>query len=179
MNTALADALPAAAVQTAPVLRPYEARDHAEVVDLITSIQQDEFSLPIAYDDQFDLKDMEGTSRRGKGNFWVACAGGRVIGTVGLIDAGGGMAAVKKMFVRREYRGAPWGVAQKLLDVLLDWARAREIRDLYLGTTERFVVAQRFYERNGFRVIADEKLPSAIVATRAQVDTKHYHRSLV
>ena len=171
-------ALRAKATDASISVEPYAPSFHTQVVAHITSIQQQEFGLPIVYEDQFDLKDMTGTYQSGAGNFWVALMNGEVVGTVGLIDAGDHTAALKKMFVRADCRGKDKAVAQTLLETLLQWARQKNIRHLYLGTTERFLAAQRFYERNGFSVIADDAIPASILRTRAKVDTKHYYRSV-
>jgi hypothetical protein len=48
--------------------------------------------------------------------------------------------------------------------------------EVYLGTTEKFFAAHRFYEKNGFREIAQTKLPASFPIMT--VDTKFYSRSL-
>jgi GNAT superfamily N-acetyltransferase len=78
------------------------------------------------------------------------------------------------MFVAAAFRGAEQGVARKLLDTLIAWCRSKGIRELYLGTTARFLAAHRFYEKNGFTEIARETLPAGFQVM--SVDTKFYKR---
>jgi hypothetical protein len=80
--------------------------EHAEgVLSLILPIQREEFGVPITAEDQPDLRDIPGFYCRADGNFWVALAGGEVVGTVGLLDIGKNRAALRKMFVREELLG--------------------------------------------------------------------------
>jgi N-acetylglutamate synthase-like GNAT family acetyltransferase len=153
------------------------ASQHVESVGvLIVGIQRDEFQLPITLEDQPDLQDIPAFYQRGAGNFWVALSEGQVVGTVGLLDIGNHQGALRKMFVHASYRGPGHGVSRRLLDTLLEWSRAREVKDVYLGTTEKFLAAHRFYERNGFQQIAPSELPPSF--PRMAVDSRFYRRAL-
>lgn len=155
---------------------PY-ATSHADaVVALILGIQRDEFGVPVTLQDQPDLLDVERFYRRGAGNFWVALDAGAVVGTIALLDVGDGRAALRKMFVAASHRGARHGVAQRLLDTLIAWCGARGVRQIDLGTTEKFLAAHRFYEKNGFVGITRDELPSTFPVM--QVDTRFYRRLL-
>jgi hypothetical protein len=50
------------------------------------------------------------------------------------------------------------------------------VKDVYLGTTEKFLAAHRFYERNGFQQIAANELPPSF--PRMALDSRFYHRAL-
>ena len=54
-----------------------------------------------------------GFFRRGAGDLWVAVAGDKVVGTIGLVDIGNGQGAIRKMFVDCAYRGREAAVAQR------------------------------------------------------------------
>jgi N-acetylglutamate synthase-like GNAT family acetyltransferase len=150
---------------------------HADgVVSVILPIQQSEFGIPITLEAQPDLQDIAGFYQQGTGNFWVALEAGAVVGTLGLLDIGHGQAALRKMFVASSHRGPEHGVAKELLRTLIDWSRARGIREVFLGTTAKFLAAHRFYEKNGFRVVAKDALPESFPVMA--VDTKFYGMSL-
>jgi N-acetylglutamate synthase-like GNAT family acetyltransferase len=140
-------------------------------------IQREEFGIAITAEDQPDLFDIPGFYQRGAGNFWLALHEGRVVGTVALVDIGGGLGALRKMFVHRDYRGGQPGVARALLDTLRGWARERGLQAIYLGTTAKYLAAHRFYEKNGFREVAAAELPPSF--PRMAVDTKFYLYNLV
>jgi N-acetylglutamate synthase-like GNAT family acetyltransferase len=149
---------------------PHHAKD---VGSLIVGIQREEFQIPITLADQPDLQDIQAFYQRGAGNFWVALSAGEVVGTVALLDLGNRQGALRKMFVHANYRGPGHGVSARLLETLLEWSRVREVKDVYLGTTEKFLAAHRFYERNGFQQIAAGKLPPSF--PKMAVDTRFYH----
>ncbi|WP_296945980.1 GNAT family N-acetyltransferase [uncultured Massilia sp.] len=148
---------------------------HADgVVGVVLPIQREEFGIPVTLAGQPDLLDIPGFYQQGDGQFWVALDGGVVVGTIALRDIGDGAGALRKMFVAASHRGAAQGVAQRLLDTLLDWARARDMRRIWLGTTDRFLAAHRFYARNGFEEVGMAALPAAFPVMA--VDTKFYTR---
>jgi N-acetylglutamate synthase-like GNAT family acetyltransferase/DNA-binding transcriptional ArsR family regulator len=149
----------------------YADLDRDAVAELIVAIQREEFSIPITLDDQPDLLDIPGYYQVGAGDFWVARHGQRVVGTIGLRQFAPGAAALRKMFVIEMYRGKA-GVASRLLSELLEAARARGLRQIFLGTTAAFAAAHRFYEKHGFAVIAEGALPADF--PRMAVDTKFY-----
>ena len=155
---------------------PFVAQHAEGAATLIIGIQRDEFGFPITLDDQPDLRDIPGFYQQGAGNFWVAVSEGEVVGTVALLDIGNGQGALRKMFVHATHRGREHGVSARLLDTLLGWSRARHVKEVYLGTTEKFLAAHRFYERNGFKQIADTELPSRF--PKMALDTRFYRRAL-
>ena len=157
-------------------IREFTSADTPGVVSVILPIQQDEFGIPITLEAQPDLGDIAGFYRRGNGNFWVACVKGRIVGTIGLLDLGNNQAALRKMFVTREFRGSSHGVAQNLLDTLLACSAARAIEEIFLGTTEKFRAAHRFYEKNHFIEIPKSRLPPNF--SFMAVDSKFYRRAV-
>ena len=151
---------------------PFLPQHTTQVIHLIVTIQQKEFELPITAKDQPDLHDIPGFYRKGRGNFWVALDQQKVAGTIALIDLGDGQAALRKMFVERGYRGESYGTAKQLLGTLLDWAQQHGMKEIYLGTTAKFLAAHRFYEKNGFAEIFMGDLPERFPIMK--VDTKFY-----
>lgn len=158
-------------------VRRFVPSDTDAVTALILSIQRQEFDIPITKEDQPDLRDIPSFYQSGVGDFLVAEDDGQVVGTIGLKDIGTGGAALRKMFVAASHRGARHGVAQALLDALVDLARSRAIADVWLGATDRFVAAHRFYERNHFRRIDPAARPDGF--PRMAVDMRFYHRLLL
>ncbi len=142
-------------------IRTYLDSDQSAVIDLILSIQQQEFGVSITAEDQPDLHDIEHFYQQGTGNFWVAVDAGAVIGTIALIDIGMQAVALRKMFVSPDYRGAKKGVAKALLNACHDWARVQGVRNIYLGTIDVYHAAMRFYEKNGYQAISQSQLPGS------------------
>ncbi len=143
-----------------------------DILNLIVNIQQKEFGIDITAADQPDLCNIKDFYQVNKSNFWVALFNKEVVGTVSLLDIGHKQAALRKMFVNKEYRGKKYQVALVLLDTLLNWAQSNKIREIFLGTTPKFLAAHSFYEKNGFKEIDKKYLPHSFPIMK--VDTKFY-----
>jgi N-acetylglutamate synthase-like GNAT family acetyltransferase len=76
---------------------------------------------------------------RDLGNFWVADAPGKIVGTIRLVETGDRQVALRQMFVKVAYRGCEHGVAQRPLETALGWCEAHGVTDIYLRTTPRFL----------------------------------------
>ena len=153
-------------------IRAFTADDADDVLSVILPIQREEFGINITADAQPDLRVIPDYYQSGKGQFWVAVKDGAIVGTLGLKDIGNGQAALRKMFVAAEVRGREHGVAARLLDRLFVHARDAALTDIFLGTTDKFVAAHRFYEKNGFVEIAKADLPRSFPLM--PVDSKFY-----
>jgi len=148
-----------------------------EVMDLILDIQQNEFNIPISKEDQPDLSDIPNFYQSGNGNFWVALYNGRVVGTIALIDIGNHQGALRKMFVKPAFRGNKYNTAKLLLLQVITWVREYGIHDIYLGTTELFLAAHRFYAKHKFVQIKKETLPDTFPIMK--VDTRFYQLKII
>ena len=151
-------------------------KDSQAAVDLILPIQRIEFGVPITVEDQPDLLAIDDYYTRPGGGFWGAFKDGGLIGTIALINAGQATGVIRKMFVKKEFRGKEHGIAQKLMEQLIAYARTKNLTDLYLGSVDLMKAAHRFYERNGFNRIDPEQLPAHF--PRMALDTIFYHLSL-
>ncbi|MFN8306122.1 MAG: GNAT family N-acetyltransferase [Ferruginibacter sp.] len=147
-----------------------------DVASLVVNIQNAEFGIPITLEMQPDLLDIPRFYQVKNGNFWVARDGKEIIGTIALLDIGNKQGALRKMFVHKDFRGKEFGVGQKLLSMLLDWARLKSVETIFLGTTAKFIGAQRFYEKNGFQEIKKEHLPTSFPVM--EVDVRFYQRAV-
>lgn len=155
---------------------PFSQHYVQDVVDLILSIQRLEFEIPITLEAQPDLQSISRFYQRGNGNFWVALDGEEVVGTLGLLDISNRQTALRKMFVKATHRGSERGVAKQLLDMLIAWCQLRGVLEIYLGTTDIFFAAHRFYEKNGFQIIDHSALPASFPVMG--VDSRFYCRTL-
>ena len=162
-------------------IRQFAPADQGGVLSVILPIQREEFGIDITAGNQPDLSAIADFYQTGWGGFWVAEHDGAIVGTIGLKDIGPdqgakAQAALRKMFVAAPYRGRPYGVASHLLDRLLAEAGERGVEEIFLGTTDRFLAAHRFYEKNGFAEITRGALPTTFPVM--VVDTKFYVRRI-
>jgi len=154
-----------------------ENADEAQIIGLILPIQQIEHKLPVTIEDQPDLLDIEKHYHKTGGGFWGVKHQREIIGTIALIkmrEKQGGI--IRKMFVKKEFRGKELSIAQRLLDYLINYARNNGITDLYLGTVDLLKAAIRFYEKNHFIQIEKNALPPNFPLVK--VDNIFYHLKL-
>lgn len=163
-------------MNAAITIEPLNNADCQSIVDLILPIQQVEFNVPVTLEGQPDLLDLETYYYATGGRFWGAFFDEELIGTIALISTGHKAGALRKMFVKREFRGKELGVARRLLQELLAFCRSRGINELYLGTVDMLKAAHRFYERNGFQRISEADLPPYF--PRMAADNRYYHLSI-
>ncbi len=147
-----------------------------KVIALIIPIQQIEFEVPVTLEGQPDLLNIEEYYYTNGGAFWAAELDGEVIGTISLMATGHRAGALRKMFVKKEFRGKEFGVAKLLLNTLLDYCRTQGIWNIYLGTVDILKAAHRFYEKSGFQEVEVGNLPPYF--PRMMADNKFYHLSL-
>ncbi|KAM6132373.1 putative N-acetyltransferase camello [Pterocles gutturalis] len=107
-----------------------------------------------------DLRDIAAAYAPAAGaRFWVAEADERVVGTAGVRPAEDGELALKRMVVRKEYRGL--GIGTALCRAALAFARESGCRAVVLNTLTVQREARALYERVGFRPHRRYVLPTA------------------
>jgi putative acetyltransferase len=94
-----------------------------------------------------ELRAIATTFQRIGGRFWVAAAGERVLGCVGLSPAPPGV-ELRKLYVDRRERRA--GIGRALCDEVEREARARGAAFVELWTDTRFETAHKLYEARGY-----------------------------
>ena len=91
-------------------------------------------------------------------SFMVAKAGKKIVGVVG-VEVYGRMGFFRSLCVDEAYRGR--GIAKRLNEKLLAYARKRKIERLYLFT----LFAEKFASKLGFRKIDKKRIPKSIRST--------------
>lgn len=84
-------------------------------------------------------------------------------------EAAGGNIEVKRMFVRKEYRGN--GFSKEILNELEAWAKSLGFSSAILETSVHFETAKNLYSRCGYSVIKNyppyENLPESVCMGKA------------
>jgi GNAT superfamily N-acetyltransferase len=150
--------------------------DSEAIIDIILPIQQLEFGVPITLADQPDLLEIEDFYINKGGNFWGASVDGLLCGTIALLRFNEKSGAIRKMFVKKEFRGKQYGIATMLLKELINYCRENGINDLYLGTVDILEAAIRFYEKKGFVALDKKDLPADFPVMAS--DNAFYHLAL-
>lgn len=138
-------------------IETYSGEFDDEIAKLILSIQNDEAKIGLTLEEQLDLKDIKGYYQKDGGEFWLAKAGGKVVGTLGLMMKEKGCAVLKKFFVKKELRSQKVGLA--LYNELLKYAKDAGVKHIILDTPSVAHASHRFYENAGFKRTDFEHLP--------------------
>jgi len=150
----------------------YASEYQSQVNNLIISIQRDEFGIDITLEEQPDLFDVENIYQINGGAFFIALVEGVVVGTFALIDLGNGNGALRKFFIDSKFRGCASDASKLLWDKMLTWGKEKKYTSFFLGTTNEFKAAHRFYEKNHFIEINKSDLPTNFPVMT--VDKKFY-----
>lgn len=116
-----------------------------ETLKLILDIQNNEAMINLPLQEQPDLLDITSSYINRGGNFWLAVAGGHVVGTIALMKIDDGWCVLKKFFVRADFRSQRVGLA--LYARLLDFAKAGGFRHIILDTPSVARKSHSFYKR--------------------------------
>ena len=99
----------------------YQEKYRQQIIDLILHIQNDEAKINLSLNEQPDLFDIHTFYEKNGGKFWLAIENDIVIGTLALMNKGGGNGILKKGFVKKLYRKQ--GILTELYAKLIDYAK--------------------------------------------------------
>lgn len=85
---------------------------------------------------------------------WVAERDGRILGSLFLVRVDEQIAKLRLLYVEKEARGM--GLATKLIEKSMQFARSKGYQRLQLFTTSENLAARRIYQRLGFTMIREE-----------------------
>ena len=145
--------------------RPATAAVAPEVIDLLARIWQ-EYGFIWDPETEFpDLFRFDTHYTPPRGAFWVVRDDtGRLVGSIGIERVDDRTAEIHRLYLDAELRGRRLGRA--LVEVVLDWCRAHEIRRIILWSDTRFDRAHRLYARMGFVQTGERDLPDDVNGTR-------------
>lgn len=121
----------------------YSSGDRTGFASLVNDVHAE---YGFAYDAELDrdLADPDAHYSR----IWVLRSGSEVVGSIALSVLAQRTMTVKRMYLRRPFRGRGWG--RRLLDAATHAAMNAGCRHLLLDTDERQRAAVRLFERAGF-----------------------------
>lgn len=123
--------------------------DLGMIVHLHGALYAREYGLDITFE-SYVAKPLAEFAMHGAGRLWIAEAGDRVVGSIAMVDAGERVGQLRWFLLVPEVRGK--GVGRRLLDLALDYARARGFTRVFLWSFTDLAAALELYERAGFTV---------------------------
>jgi len=134
---------------TWPELRPATNADREQVKDLVFTALAEYGLKPDPDTTDADLKDIEQSYLAQGGAFRVLeTENGAIIGAYGLYPMDDGSCELRKMYLRKDYRGQ--GLGRRLLDDALADARRLGFASVVLETASVLKEAIALYESYGF-----------------------------
>jgi len=150
----------------------YTDKYKEQTIELIFDILENEFSRH-SKSGRPDLYNISEEYQKNNGNFWIAIDNENVVGTIALRDCGNDVGFLERMYVKRELRRT--GLGSKLSSGLINFAKNKSYKEIFLSTWEETVSANNFYIKNGFGRI--ESLP-ANIKNRSSCDKIFYKLEL-
>lgn len=125
--------------------RPEDALAAWQVVKTVF----DEYGFTLdAMDYDLDLRDIPGQYRERGGGFWVAEAGGQIVGTVAVRPVSAERAELRRLYLVPSARRL--GLGRRLIETVVDWAREHGFAEVDLWSDVLFERAHTLYEAAGF-----------------------------
>lgn len=137
---------------------PYDDSYKEGVICLILNIWENEFNYKgLERPDIYNIPEFYQKDKNS--NFWVALDDNKLVGTVGLINKDIGVANLKRMAVKKEFRNK--GLGERLFEIVKKFAKEKGIKTIYAGMVPENVNAIKFYKKQGF--IKNESIPEGLV----------------
>ena len=128
-------------------LTPFEPSDQVDVKELILSGLVEHWGF-LDETKNPDLDDI--AASYAGGTFLVGRLGDRIVGTGALVPRSSDTAEIARMSVAKELRQQ--GIGRRILQALLEQARAQGFRQVILETTATWSEVVEFYLRCGFHI---------------------------
>jgi GNAT superfamily N-acetyltransferase len=140
------------------IRRGSSSKDVNTIVRLHRDVYENEYGLDRTF--AKDVATRLAELRRGgwpgeRGGLWIAEADGRVVGSITLNDQGGGLGRLGHLVLTPETRGS--GTGRRLVELVLEAARAAGYERLELGTFSDLSAAGSLYRSVGFSVASTER----------------------
>lgn len=117
------------------------------IVNHIRKIAKEEFGYN-DWEDYFNKMTFEEYKQKGS-KFWIVIDDKKeVVGTIGALRISDREIKMNSLYVKEEYRKL--GIAKKLYELLIDFAKQQGYQQVTLRTFLKFVNAIHFYEKMGF-----------------------------
>jgi GNAT superfamily N-acetyltransferase len=140
------------------IRRESSSKDVNTVVRLHLDVYESEYGLDRSFARDVATRLAE-LRRRGwpgpREGLWIAEADGRAVGSITLNDQGGGLGRLGHLVLTPETRGS--GAGRRLVEQVLEAARAAGYERLELGTFSDLSTAGSLYRSVGFVMVSTER----------------------
>lgn len=132
------------------LIKEFENRYNEKVNDFIISVFVEEFGFEECRKELEEQNNIEYIENGG--NLWIALdEDENIIGTIALVKHSDKEAELKKLYVRKDYRGK--GLSKELYSKVMETTKEKEYNRIFLGTYDKLETAINFYIKRGFTKI--------------------------
>lgn len=103
----------------------------------------------------FDLDNPDEFYIKKGGMFFVLLDEDQIIGTIGIINQGAGLAELKRFYVDINYRGKGYGT--KIFEKALEFCKNNGFKKIEFETGKAFKQGHEFYKKQGFKTVKEDK----------------------
>ena len=132
------------------LIKEFENRYNEKVNDFIISVFVEEFGFEECRKELEEQNNIEYIENGG--NLWITLdEDENIIGTIALVKHSDKEAELKKLYVRKDYRGK--GLSKELYSKVMETTKEKEYNRIFLGTYDKLETAINFYIKRGFTKI--------------------------
>lgn len=134
------------------IIKEFEDRYNEDVNNFIISVFVEEFGFEKCREELMMQNNRDYINEGG--NLWIAFDEQKqIIGTIALVKKNEKDVELKKLYVRKDYRGK--GLSKELYNTALEKSKKNKFNRIFLGTYDRLETAVNFYIKRGFTEIKD------------------------
>ena len=135
------------------MVREFKSKDASDVKNLILTILKKEYPFDrSAYADS-DINDIKGTYFGQRNVFLVYDKNSHVIGTAGIKGDTEKTALLRRIFVKKEFRGKGFG--KTLVNECISFCRDQGYKEIVFRATDKMKQAMALVKKNGFEEMED------------------------
>lgn len=138
-----------------PTFHRYRPSDQQAVKDFVINSWK-EFGFTYIKKLDYDLDDPGAYYLTPGGMFFVLKDQEKIIGTIGIINKGKGIAEFKRLYIDMAYRGKKLG--SLLVDTAIAFCRDNNFHKIEFETNKIFTVAHTLYQKRGFTIVEEDTL---------------------
>lgn len=125
-------------------LKEYSKEYEKEVIDLLIEVCVEEYGLDHYKDGLIEHVESDEAKKR-----WILLHNEKLIATICYTERCKEISEIKKVYVKKEYRNL--GIGKKMMNMVIDYIKnTQQYESIYVGTSDHFESARKFYEKLGF-----------------------------
>jgi len=129
-------------------IRPWRPGDLGYIAHRHGVLYEKEYGLDQSFERYVLAGMVKFFENQSQGNIWVAEFGGQIVGSIAIVDVDQETAQLRWFLLEPDFRGI--GLGRQLMDIAMDYCRARAFRRVFLWTFQGLDAARHLYSSRGF-----------------------------